>query len=202
MDLYQFVVLLFIYFGSISGEVIFVVDYLIVVNFVGYDFYGVGMIFSYVKFYVGGFLQFNCYVMVIKDVGVVVIFDGNVGFGQVVVYEVMQLGIEKVKQYGMVVIVLCNVYYVGCIGYWVEQCVVVGLIFIYFVSVIGDLMVVLFCGKDSCFGINLLCVVFFCVGYLLLLLDYVISVIVFGKICVVWYKGEVVVFGCLIDVEG
>lgn len=129
-------------------------------------------------------------------------FDGDCVFGQVVVYEVMVLGIEKVYQYGIVVVVLYNLYYIGCIGYWVEQCVVVGFVFIYFVSVVGILMVVLFYGCDSCFGINLFCVVFFCKDNFLLLFDYVISVIVFGKICVVWYKGVFVLLGCLIDVNG
>lgn len=63
-------------------------------------------------------------------------------------------------------------------------------------------MVASFYGRDSRFGINSFCVVFFRKDNFSLLFDYVISVIVFGKIRVVWYKGVFVSLGCLIDVNG
>lgn len=62
----------------------------------------------------------------------------------------------------------------------------VGFVLFYFVNVLGDLLVVLLYGIDLCFGMNLFCVVYLWVGKLLLLFDFVMSVIVYGKMCVVY----------------
>lgn len=52
--LYVFVVVFWEWVGSYLCEVMFVVDYLVGVNFVGYDLYGIGMILNYVVLWCEG----------------------------------------------------------------------------------------------------------------------------------------------------
>lgn len=54
--LYSFIQVVFCQMGSEEQEVKLVVDYLIVVNLVGHDLYGIGMILSYVCFWSQGYL--------------------------------------------------------------------------------------------------------------------------------------------------
>lgn len=200
--LHEFVVGLWRKAGSSPAEAGLVADHLVMANLTGHDSHGVGMIPRYVKSLRDGVLKLNQHAVVVRDAGAVLTVDGVCGFGQVVAYEAMNRGIERVKTTGICAVGLRNAHHIGRIGHWAEQCAERGLVSFHFVNVAGSAHVSPWGGSDGRFGTNPFCAAFPRKGKEPLVLDFATSGIAQGKARVAYNKGIEVPAGCLIDARG
>lgn len=188
--------------GSEAREARLVADQLVEANLAGHDSHGVGMIPRYVQSYSEGVLKLNTHATLARDAGAVLTVDGGSGFGQVVAYEAMELGIERAKRLGICAVGLRNAHHIGRIGHWAEQCAAQGLVSFHFVNVAGDPLVAPFGGIDPRFGTNPFCAAFPRSGRPPVLLDFATSAVAYGKTRVAHNKGVEVPDGVLIDHDG
>ena len=188
--------------GSGEREAALVAEQLVEANLTGHDSHGVGMVPRYVEALAEGGLRVNQQLRVVTDAGALLMLDGNCGYGQVMAFEAMDLGIERATAHGVAVVGLANSHHVGRIGHWAEQCAAAGLVSIHFVNVISRPVVAPFGGRDARFVTNP-----FCVGIPMpngepFLLDFATSRIAMGKVRVAFNKGEQVKPDTLLDARG
>ena len=188
--------------GSEPTEAQLVADHLVQANLSGHDSHGVGMIPRYLRSLRDGELRLNGHAQVARDAGAVLTIEGGRGFGQVVAYEAMQLGIARAQQLGICAVGLRNAHHIGRIGHWAEQCANAGLVSFHFVNVAGDPLVAPFGGIDARIGTNPFCASFPRAGQPPLVLDFATSRVAFGKTRVAYNKGQQVPPDSLIDHAG
>ncbi len=189
-------------FGSSPAEVDAVVNNLITANLMGHDSHGIGMLPRYASAYLEGSLKPNASVTTVLDAGALLRLDGNVGFGQVVGAQAMDLGINRAQQHGSCIVALGNAHHLGRIGAWAEQAAAAGLVSLHFVNVISRSIVAPYGGGDARFGTNPFCAGVPLPGRPPVILDFATSVIAQGKTRVAHNKGEAVPEGYLIDDQG
>jgi len=188
--------------GSTEREATLVAEQLVEANLTGHDSHGVGMLPRYVEALGEGGLRVNRQLTVVTDAGALLMLDGNAGYGQVMAFDAMRLGIERAAEHGVAVVGLANSHHIGRIGHWAEQCVAAGYVSIHFVNVISRPVVAPFGGRDARFVTNP-----FCVGIPMpdgepILLDFATSRIAMGKVRVAFNKGEQVGPDTLLDAHG
>lgn len=190
--------------GSGAEESAEVAANLVEANLKGHDSHGVGLMPTYVNNMVEDRLGIGQHVQVISDVGPILVLDGNLGFGQVIGREAMELGIPKAKEHGVAVVALRNTHHLGRIGAWGEMCAAAGLISIHYVNVTGHTPVVApFGGSDARFVTNPYCTALPAQGdQPPVILDMATSQVAMGKIRVAHNKGVEAPEGALIDSTG
>jgi len=190
--------------GSERTEATLVADQLVGANLAGHDSHGVGMFPLYVEAVLGGRLAINQHVTVVRDSGAVLVLDGNMGFGQVMGHEAMELGIERAKQHGVGLVGLRNSFHIGRIGHWAEQCAAQGLASFHLVNVAGHAPYVApHGGADGRFATNPICIALpGRDGEPAAMVDMATSKIALGKVRVAFNSGERVPEGTLIDPVG
>ena len=140
--------------GSSDREAGLVAANLVEANLKGHDSHGVGMVPRYIDAMKEGGLKINQHVSVVMDGGTMLTLDGNVGYGQVMGFEAMELGAERARRNGVCVVGLSNSHHIGRIGHWAEQCIAAGLVSIHFVNVLARPIVAPFGGRDARLGTN------------------------------------------------
>ena len=188
--------------GSSDREADLVAPNLVEANLKGHDSHGVGMVPRYIDAMKEGGLKINQHVGVVADSGVMLTLDGNVGYGQVMGYEAMELGAERAKRHGVCVVGLSNAHHIGRIGHWAEQCIAHGLVSIHFVNVLARPIVAPFGGRDARHGTNPFCVGVPRPGKDPIVLDFATSKIAQGKTRVAYNKGEPLAPNTIIDNHG
>ena len=189
-------------FGSEEREVSLVTKNLIEANLTGHDSHGIGMLPRYSEAFVDGGLIANTHIKVLLDGGSMLRLDGQAGFGQVIGYESMQLGIARAKEFGSCIMALGNSHHLCRIGAWAEMAVAEGLVSVHFVNVISRPIVAPFGGGDARFGTNPFTVGIPVPGGEPIILDFATSVMAQGKARVSFNKGEQMPTGRLIDDKG
>jgi len=188
--------------GSGEREAGLVADQLVEANLTGHDSHGVGMLPRYVEVFRLGALKPNQHVGVVLDSGALLTLDGNMGYGQVMAYEAMQMGIARARVHGAAVVGLANSHHVGRIGHWAEQCIAAGLVSMHYVNVVSQPVVAPFGGRDARFVTNPFCVGIPRPGEEPILLDFATSRIAMGKVRVAMNKGVEVGVDTLLDHDG
>lgn len=188
--------------GSSPREAELVADHLVAANLTGHDSHGVGMIPHYVASLADAQLQLNQHADLVKDAGAVLTVEGSKGFGQVIAFEAMELGIERARRLGICAVGLRGAHHIGRIGHWAEQCARAGLVSFHFVNVAGDPLVAPFGGTDRRIGTNPFCAAYPRPGKPPLVLDFATSTVAYGKTRVAYNQGKQVPPGALIDHEG
>lgn len=188
--------------GSNEREAGLVADQLVEANLTGHDSHGVGMLPRYIEVFHLGKLQPNQHVSVVLDSGALLTLDGNLGYGQVMAYEAMQMGIARAGVHGVAVVGLSNSHHIGRIGHWAEQCIAAGLISMHYVNVVSQPVVAPFGGRDARFVTNPFCVGIPRPGEQPIVLDFATSRIAMGKVRVAMNKGVEVGEGILLDHGG
>jgi uncharacterized oxidoreductase len=188
--------------GSGEREATLVAEQLVEANLTGHDSHGVGMLPRYVESLAEGGLRVDQKLSVVTDAGPLLMLDGHAGYGQVMAFDAMRLGIERAAEHGVAVVGLANSHHIGRIGHWAEQCVAAGYVSIHFVNVISRPVVAPFGGRDARFVTNP-----FCVGIPMpdgepVLLDFATSRVAMGKVRVAFNKGERVKPDTLLDADG
>ena len=188
--------------GSEPREAKLVSSNLVLANLMGHDSHGVGMIPRYVDALREGGLKPNRHPSVTLDGGTMLALDGQMGYGQAVGVEAMDLAIERARKQGVCVMGLGHAHHLGRIGHWAEQAVAQGLVSIHFVNVISRAIVAPWGGSDARFGTNPVTVGIPLPGEPPFILDMATSAVAQGKIRVAHNKREKVSPDWLIDNEG
>jgi hydroxycarboxylate dehydrogenase B len=189
-------------FGSAPREAALVTDNLIEANLTGHDSHGIGMLPRYANAFLEGGLTPNAHVETRLDAGTLLALDGRAGFGQVIGFEAMQLGIARAKAHGSCIVALANAHHLCRIGAWAEMAVAEGLVSIHFVNVIARPIVAPWGGRDARFGTNPFAVGIPVPGRAPVILDLATSVVAQGKTRVAHNKGERLAPGQLLDDRG
>jgi len=123
--------------GSDDGEAVAVASNLVQANLMGHDSHGVGLAPRYMQHALSGTMNPGAAATIVTDNGVYLLIDGNMGYGQTVGAETMNLAIDKAKRTGAAIVGLRNVHHLGRIGAWGEMCAKEGFISIHYVNATG-----------------------------------------------------------------
>ena len=190
--------------GSSEREAELVARHLVSANLTGHDSHGVGMLPLYVRCWAEDNLQPNKHASVLKDQGPILVIDGQRGFGQVIAYEAMELGMAKAKAEGAAVVSLRNSFHIGRIGYWSELCAKSGFASMHYVNVVdNNPIVAMHAGAEPVLSTNPYSAALPGEdGNPLVMLDMATSKIAMGKARVAKNKGVAVPDGSLLDGDG
>jgi uncharacterized oxidoreductase len=189
--------------GSAECEAALVADHLVEANLTGHDSHGVGLLPIYVENVRAGRLAPNRHAEPVHGRGAVLIVEGHRGYGQVIGYEAMQLGIERAKEQGTALLAVRNSFHLGRIGHWAEQCARAGCASLHFVNVIDHPpLQAPYGGGEARFSTNPFCAALPGDDGAAVLLDMATSKIAIGKARVANNKGEAVPEDSLLDAEG
>jgi hydroxycarboxylate dehydrogenase B len=190
--------------GSAQAEADLVADHLVGANLRGHDSHGIGLIPIYVRNLKNGALRANQHARLVQDSGAIAVWDGNMGFGQVIASEACADAIERSGEHGVALFALRNTHHVGRVGAYGAQAVAGGRVFIAFVNVITpNARAAPFGGKTGRYGTNPICIAFPATreeGPVLL--DFATTGVAAGKIRVAYNSGKPLPPGMLIDGEG
>jgi len=188
--------------GTNDDKALETAEHLVEANLKGHDSHGVGMIPNYVAGAKNGSLNVNADAELIQDKGAVLLVDGKQGFGQVVGRQATDMGIDRVKNTGIVCVGSRNNHHLGRIGTYAERCAGAGLVSVHFVNVVGHKPFVSpWGGRDKRMQTNP-----FCCAVPTdddpIVLDMATSAIAYGKARVADLKGIPAPEGSLFDAEG
>ncbi|MEM8949388.1 MAG: malate/lactate/ureidoglycolate dehydrogenase [Pseudomonadota bacterium] len=190
--------------GSSEREAELVANHLVASNLAGHDSHGVGMLPIYVACWTEDNLQPNKHAEIVSDKGPILVIDGQRGFGQVIAFEAMELGMAKARRDGAAIVALRNSFHIGRIGYWSELCAQHGFASMHYVNVVDNNPIVAMHGAaEPVLSTN----PFSAAmpgrdGDPLVLLDMATSKIAMGKVRVAKNKGVPVPEGSLLDDQG
>ena len=190
--------------GSEAREAALVAEHLIQANLKGHDSHGVGMMPVYIASVREGRLTPNTGAEVVRDDGPFILVDGHGGYGQVIAFEAMELGIARARELGLALVGLRNSNHIGRVGHWGEQCAAAGMVSIHYVNSFGSrALVAPFGGSDARYTTNPYCTAIPASGDTpAMIVDFATSKIAQGKVRVAYNKGEQVGENTLIDPAG
>jgi uncharacterized oxidoreductase len=141
--------------------------------------------------------------MVIFENDAIAVVDGQMGFGQSIAEQAMNLGIKKCRRSGVAVIAIRNCGHVGRVGHWAEQLVAAGLVSLHFVNTSGlGLLVAPVGGISRRLSANPVAAGIPVAGGEPIIFDISTSTLAEGKLKVAFNKGVSVPDGCIIDSRG
>jgi len=120
--------------GSAPREAELVADNLVEANLTGHDSHGVGLLPAYVRCLHEHSLVANRHSDLVVDRGAVLVVEGHRGYGQVIGFETMAMGMERAAEQGVALVAIRNSFHLGRIGHWAEQCAAQGFASIHFVN--------------------------------------------------------------------
>lgn len=177
--------------------------HLVEANLVGHDSHGVIRVATYVQWLRAGKVLANRTLQVVLENEVLAVVDGQLGFGQTIGAQAMQLGIDKCSRHGVAVIALRNSGHLGRIGDWPLMAARAGKLSLHFVNTSGaGILVAPFGGINRRLSANPIAAGIPITGQSPLLLDMSACTIAEGKIRVALNKGVAVPEDCIIDSHG
>lgn len=188
--------------GSNEQEAQLTADHLIGANLAGHDSHGVGMVLPYTRSLHANELQLNQKLTIVTDTDTLLVIDGNRGIGQSMMYQTMNLAIERARKNGVVIVGLKNTHHIGRVGHWAEMAIAANLASIHFTNVVSRAIVAPHGGRQSRFGTNPLTVGLPRKSGPPILLDFATSAVAVGKIRVAYNRKGPAPAGTLIDHEG
>jgi uncharacterized oxidoreductase len=187
--------------GSEAPEAREVASHLVEANLKGHDSHGVGMIPTYMRNLREGHLVPNKHAVLVSEAGPIAVFDGQMGYGQVIARETTLWAIAKAKSAGAGIFALRNTHHVARVGTYGELAADAGLVSIHFVNVmIAPGRVAPFGGMTGRFGTDPVCITF--PGDPPVVLDFATSRVAAGKLRVALNEGKTLPPGHLIDAQG
>ena len=195
---------IFLAADSNQDEASAIAENLIEANLTGHDSHGIGMVPRYVERVLRGAINVNQHATVTHQSGPVVQVDGNLGYGQVIGAETLDIGIEKTRETGATIIALRNSHHLGRIGAWGEKCADAGFVSIHFVNAIGlSPQVAPYGGVEGRYSTNPYCTSIPSTSEQpRIVLDMATSKVAMGKVLVARNRGEEIADGILLDPEG
>lgn len=198
----QVITAIFVAAGCDAAEAAGIAHHLITANLAGHDSHGVIRVPRYVQWLREGKVRAGQHISVLIESPTHAVLDGNLGFGQSIGPEAVDLGIEKARMAGLAVVTLRNAGHIGRIGDWAERAAAAGLVSIHFVNVGLGEIVAPYGGVDRRFGTNP-----FCIGVPQpdgppLLMDFATSIVAEGKVLVASNGGKPVPADALVWPDG
>ena len=114
-----------------------IAENLVTANLMGHDSHGVGLAPRYMKHALAGTMKPGARPSVVTDNGAYLLLDGNMGYGQTVCREAMEMAIDRAKKTGVCIMGLRKTHHMGRIGAWGEMAAKAGLISIHYVNTTG-----------------------------------------------------------------
>ena len=189
--------------GSAPREAELVADNLVAANLAGHDSHGVGMLPYYVSSLHSGSLRPNTHAEVALDRGPILAVEGGRGYGQVIGFETMQLGMARAAELGVALVAIRNSFHLCRIGHWAEQCAAAGFASIHFVNGIDHApLQAPHGGRDARFSTNPFCAAVPGQDGEPVVLDMATSKIAFGKARVAANQGVPVPDESILDPDG
>ena len=188
--------------GSDERECGLAADHLVEANLRGHDSHGIGMIPAYITNLGLGELNLNTKPEIVFDNGSMLVCDGQLGLGQTVAHDALELAISRAKESGSCILALRNAHHIGRIGHWAEQCAAQGLISIHMVNVISDPVVAPYGGRAARLVTNPFSAGIPRKGQPPIIVDFATSKLAMGKVRVAYNKGVHLPDGVLLDREG
>jgi hydroxycarboxylate dehydrogenase B len=190
--------------GSSEAEAREVAQHLVDANLKGHDSHGVGMLLTYVKNVQAGLLHPNRHARMVSEFGAIAVFDGEMGYGQVVAREATEWGIAKAKTDGLAATALRNAHHIARVGAYGELAAAQGLISLHFANVLhAPGRVAPFGGIEGRYGTDPVCITYpSLAGKPAIVLDFATSKIAAGKIRVAFNQGKELAPDTLIDKRG
>jgi uncharacterized oxidoreductase len=190
--------------GSDAEEARAVAENLVEANLMGHDSHGVGLSPRYMKHALTGTMTVDGHASVVSDKGAYLLLDGNMGYGQVVGREAMEMGIQRVKDVGVAIVGLRCVHHLGRIGAWAEMCATAGYISIHYVNATGHPPYVApYGGFEPRYSTNPYCTAIPATDKTpMTVLDMATSRTAQGKVRVAYYKGVHMPPGGLVGGDG
>jgi uncharacterized oxidoreductase len=190
--------------GSDAAEAKEVARHLVEANLKGHDSHGVGMIPTYVQNLRANILVPNQHARKVQETGAIAVFDGAMGYGQIIAREAVAWAISRAKENGVAVFALRNTHHMGRIGTYGEQAAAAGLVSFFFVNVLtGTARVAPFGGIAGRFGTDPICITFPGSGDTPpVVLDFATSRMAAGKIRVAYNERKQLPAGSIIDGRG
>ena len=189
---------------SEEAEARAIAENLVTANLMGHDSHGVILVPQYVAEALDGRLTPGASLSVVTDNGVFLLLDGNMGYGQIIGPQAIELGIAKAREHGAAILGLRNTHHLGRIGAWGELCADAGLVSIHFVTAVcHHPLVAPFGGSDARLSTDPICITIPATdGGAPVVLDMATSVVAGGKVKVAYNKGVPLAEGRVIDAEG
>jgi hydroxycarboxylate dehydrogenase B len=190
--------------GSGEAEAREVAQHLVDANLKGHDSHGVGMLLTYVKNVQAGLLHTNRHARCVTEFGAIAVFDGDMGYGQVLARESTEWGIAKAKAEGLSAVALRNAHHIARVGAYGELAAAADLVSIHFANVLhAPGRVAPFGGIEGRYGTDPVCITYpSFAGQPAIVLDFATSKIAAGKIRVAFNQGKQLDSGTLIDATG
>lgn len=189
--------------GCQPDEASIVSDHLVQANLTGHDSHGVIRTPIYVRWLHEEKVFANQQLKVVTENDVLAVVDGQMGLGQSLARQAMELGIAKSRRSGVAVVALRNAGHVGRIGHWAEMLVEAGLVSIHFVNTTGlGMLVAPIGGINRRLSANPVSVGIPMPDGQPIIYDISTSTIAEGKLKVAFNKGAMVPDGCIIDATG
>lgn len=177
--------------------------HLVEANLVGHDSHGVIRIATYVQWLRSGKVFANRTLQVVFENEAIAVVDGQLGFGQTIGAQAMQLGIDKAARHGVAVIALRNSGHLGRIGDWPLQVGRAGKLSLHFVNTTGaGILVAPHGGINRRLSANPIAAGVPIAGGSPIILDMSACTLAEGKIRVALNKGVPVPENCIIDARG
>ena len=189
--------------GSTSEEGSCVARHLVSSNLCGHDSHGVIRVSRYLAFVKDGQIRPGSNMTVVFESDTAAIVDGNMGFGQVIGEQAIDLLAKKAKSSGISLASIRNSGHLGRLGDWAERLAEHGLVFLHFLNTTGrGMMAMPFGGSDRRLSLNPLSICVPVAGRHPILLDMTSTVVAEGKLAVARNKGEQVAPGTIVDKSG
>ncbi|MBP7248044.1 MAG: malate/lactate/ureidoglycolate dehydrogenase [Negativicutes bacterium] len=192
---------IFITAGVSKEESRRVSENLVEANLYGHDSHGIGLVPKYIEDLKGKQLFPDRKIKILKDTGSMISVDGQLGFGQSIGIEAMNIGIERAKQYGVAMVGTARSHHLARIGHWGDQCAAAGMASIHFVNVVAPPKVAPWRGSDARLVTNPICITVPNDPYPIQL-DFATSAVAFGKVQVAYEAQKAMKQGSLIDSQG
>ncbi len=189
--------------GCEPSEALCVARHLVGSNLCGHDSHGVIRVSLYLDFIAAGKVRPGQRMTVVFESDTVAIVDGNLGFGQVIGEQAMDLLAAKAKASGLAMTAVRNSGHLGRLGHWAERLAEHDLVSLHFLNTTGyGMLAVPFGGSDRRLSLNPLSICVPVDGRRPILLDMSTSVVAQGKLSVARNRGDAVSPGTIVDKAG
>lgn len=181
-----------------------IAENLVTANLMGHDSHGVGLAPRYMKHALGGTMNPGARPSVVSDNGAYLLLDGNMGYGQTVCREAMEMAIERAKKTGVCIMGLRRTHHMGRIGAWGEMAAKAGLISIHYVNTTGHRPYVSpWGGYEAKYSTNPYCTAIPATDdHPMIVLDMATSRVAQGKVRVAYYAGKKTPADALVGPDG
>src|SRR5512134_3612365 len=188
--------------GCSAQEAGRIARHLVKANLGGHDSHGVVRVPRYVQMMREDMIFANRQAQVLVDTPVLAVVDGQLGFGQTVAPQAVEIGIGKCRAMGLSAVALRNAGHIGRVADWAEMAADAGLVSVHFVNAAGTPLVAPFGSTERRFSTAPYCVGVPVRGRPPLLLDFATSVVAEGKVMVASQGGRPIPADALIGPDG